>query len=106
MPESQLWLIAAAGMLATYLTRLSFITLIPEERLPAFFRRGLGYIPPAVLAAILLPELVLTDNALNLSLSNERLLAGTIAAIVAWRLRNTWLTICCGLLALWLLSGR
>jgi branched-subunit amino acid transport protein len=101
--ESTVWLVILGGMAATYLTRLSFILLIPTERVPQFLRRLMKYIPPAVLSAILLPELVIQDGMLDLTLSNHRLMAGIIAALVAWRLKNTWLTIASGMLALWLL---
>lgn len=104
MPEWQQWAIALGGLIATYLTRLSFLALVPQDRLPDFFRRGLNYIAPAVLAAILLPELVLSGGALDLTLSNHRLLAGIVAALVAWRLRNTWLTIASGMVMLWILG--
>lgn len=103
LAESTVWIVILGGMAATYLTRLSFILLIPAERMPQFLRSGLKYIPPAVLSAILLPELVIQDGSLELALSNHRLVAGMIAALVAWRLRNTWLTIATGMLALWLL---
>ena len=99
------WLVILGGLLGTYLTRLSFILLVPADRLPRVLHRGLKYIPPAVLSAILLPELVIRDGSLDLTLSNQRLLAGIIAALVAWRLKNTWLTIASGMLALWLLMA-
>lgn len=104
MAELALWLAILLGGLGTYLTRLSFILLIPQERLPGIFRRGLRYIPSAVLSAILLPELMLRQGALDLSLGNDRLLAGLAAALVAWRLRSAWLTIGAGMLALLVLS--
>ncbi|HLE05620.1 MAG TPA: AzlD domain-containing protein [Anaerolineales bacterium] len=106
MAEFTVWLVILGGMIATYLTRLSFILLIPTERVPQFLRRGLKYIPPAVLSAILLPELVILDGSLELAFSNHRLVAGIIAALVAWRLKNTWLTIATGMVALWLLMAR
>lgn len=106
MAETTVWLIILGGLLGTYLTRLSFILLIPADRVPRVLHRGLKYIPPAVLSAILLPELVIRDGALDLTLSNYRLVAGIIAALVAWRLKNTWLTIATGMLALWLLMAR
>jgi branched-subunit amino acid transport protein len=104
MSEASIWLVVALGGLTTYLTRLSFIALIPHDRLPATFREGLRFIPPAVLSAIVLPELVLREGALALSPDNHRLLAGLVAALVAWRLRSTWFTIGAGMLALLLLS--
>jgi branched-subunit amino acid transport protein len=106
MAEASIWAVVALGGLATYLIRLSFIALIPSEKLPAVLRRGLRFIPPAVLSAIVLPELALRDGRLALSLDNDRLLAGLAAALVAWRLRNSWLTIGAGMLALVLLSLR
>jgi len=106
LAESTVWLVILGGMVATYLTRLSFIVLIPADRVPRVLRRGLKYIPPAVLSAILLPELVIRNGTLDLALSNDRLMAGIIAALVAWRLKNTWLTIATGMVALWLLMAR
>jgi branched-subunit amino acid transport protein len=96
--------IILGGMLVTYTQRLSFIALIPPERLPATLHRGLRLVPPAVLAAVILPEVMRPVGPLDLSLQNHRLLAGCIAALVAWRFRNAWLTIAAGMLALWLLS--
>jgi branched-subunit amino acid transport protein len=49
-------------------------------------------------------ELVGTGETLNLSLGNHRLIAGAVAAFVAWRSRNTWLTILAGMGALWLMG--
>jgi len=106
LAEATVWLVILGGMVATYLTRLSFIELIPTERVPQFLRRGLKYIPPAVLSAILLPELVMLDGSFELAFSNHRLVAGIIAALVAWRLKNTWLTIATGMVALWLLMAQ
>lgn len=105
MAEATVWLIILGGMVVTYLTRLSFILLVPPESVPLVFHRGLKYIPPAVLTAILLPELVIRNSALDFSFSNHRLVAGLVAALVAWRLRNTWLTIAAGMVALWLLMS-
>jgi len=103
MSELALWAIILGGMLVTYAIRLSFIALIPIERLPSLLLRSLRFVPPAILAALIAPELLRPFGAMDLSLQNHRLLAGGIAALVAWRFRNTWLTIATGMLALWLL---
>ncbi|NIN96118.1 MAG: AzlD domain-containing protein, partial [Anaerolineae bacterium] len=75
------------------------------ERLPQAMQRSLTYVAPAVLAALVLPELVLTSGDFHLSAFNSRLVAGALAAVVGWRSRNTWLTIASGMIALWLLSA-
>jgi len=65
-------------------------------------RRALHYVPPAVLSAIIFPDLFLRDNLLDISLDNVRLLAGLTATLVAWYSRNTLLTILAGMIALFL----
>jgi branched-subunit amino acid transport protein len=98
------WLVMAVAGAITFGTRLSFILLFGRIEMPAWLGRALRFVPPAVLTAILFPELVLTDGALNLSLENSRLLAGGLAIVVAWRTKNTFLTILSGMLALWMLQ--
>jgi branched-subunit amino acid transport protein len=104
MSRAALWAIIFGGMLVTYAIRLSFIALVPQERLPSLFRRGLTYVPHAVLAAIILPALVRPDGPIDLSFGNARLIAGTLAALIAWRFRNIWLTILVGMAVLLILT--
>jgi branched-subunit amino acid transport protein len=96
------WTIFLAG-LATYLTRLSFIWLVGRWEMPGWLRRGLRYVPPAVLTAIIFPEVFMQDGGLVLSpLANARVIAGMVAVLVAWRTRNVLLTIVLGMAVLWL----
>jgi branched-subunit amino acid transport protein len=67
-------------------------------------RRALRFVPPAVLSALIFPELLLPGGALNLSLGNPRLLAGALAALIAWRTKNMLLAIAVGMVALWILQ--
>jgi branched-subunit amino acid transport protein len=62
----------------------------------------LHYVPPAVLSAIVFPELFLKAGTLDVSVHNVRLLAGLVAIVVAWYSKNTLLTIVIGILALFL----
>ncbi|UCF61070.1 MAG: AzlD domain-containing protein [Anaerolineaceae bacterium] len=100
-----IWGIIIGGMVVTYAIRLSFIALVPQDRMPDLFRRSLRYVPPAVLAALITPELFRPAGPFDISLGNHRLIAGVVAAIIAWRSRNTWITIATGMIMLWLLSG-
>jgi branched-subunit amino acid transport protein len=104
MSDLTLWGIVLGGMLVTYAQRISFIALVPSDWLPPTLHRGLRFVPPAVLAALITPEILRPDGPLDLSIHNPRFLAGCVAALVAWRFRNAWLTIAAGMLALWLLS--
>ncbi|GEJ58149.1 AzlD domain-containing protein [Anaeromyxobacter diazotrophicus] len=96
--------LAVAGLL-TFLTRLSFIALLGRFELPPLAARALRFVPPAVLSAIIVPELVLRGGELQLGWRNARLLAGLAAALVAWKSRNVFLTIAVGMAALWALQA-
>ncbi len=96
------WLpVLALGGALTFATRLSFIVLLAHVEPPPLVRRGLALVPPAVLSAIIFPELLLRGGAVDPTPWNPRLVAGAIAAAIAWRTRNVPLTIAAGMAALW-----
>jgi len=95
-----LWLTILLAGLMTFATRLSFIFLLDKIKVPDWFRRGLRFVPVAVLSAIILPELTSPIGTLDLSWHNSQLFAGIIAILVAWRTRNVILTILAGMAAL------
>jgi branched-subunit amino acid transport protein len=80
-----LWLTLLAMGLVTFATRLSFITALEKVAVPPLIRRGLRFVPPAVLSAIILPVLLRPAGALDLSFNNAYLLAGLLAIGLAWR---------------------
>jgi branched-subunit amino acid transport protein len=100
-----IWLVMFAIGVITYATRLSFIFLFGQLEIPPLLRQALRFVPPAVLTAIIFPEVLLSDGAVNLSLGNARLLAGVLAALVAWRTKNIVLTILVGMAALLVLQN-
>jgi branched-subunit amino acid transport protein len=100
-----LWLSILGMGMVTYAIRLSFILLLERVEIPWRVRQALRFVPPAVLSAIIFPELLRPHGALDLSLGNVRLLAGLLAALVAWRTRNVLLTIALGMGALWILQA-
>ena len=95
-----IWLIMILSGLITYGIRLSFIQLFGKIEVPFWLGRALHFVPPAVLSAIIFPELLMPAGSLNISLSNLRLLAGLLAGFVAWRTKNVVLTIAVGMAAL------
>ncbi|MBN2471289.1 MAG: AzlD domain-containing protein [Anaerolineae bacterium] len=99
------WLIILGMALVTYPVRLSVIALLGENALPEGLNRALRYVPPAALAAIIFPELLMPGGGgLNISPTNFRLVAGLVAALVAWRTKRTLLSIGMGMALLWLLQ--
>ncbi len=99
-----IWLVMIIGGLITFGMRFSLIFLFGRFEVPETMRRALHYVPPAVLSAIIFPELLYYSGSLDLSFGNTRILAGIVAIIVAWYTKNTLLTILAGMIALFLLQ--
>ena len=102
-----IWLTMIIAGMITYGIRLSFIILFGQRDISEPIRRGLRFVPPAVLTAIIFPELLFPNGTMELSLVNTRLMAGILAALVAWRTKSVVLTILVGMAVLltlqWLL---
>jgi len=99
------WLLLIGMGIVTYAIRLSLIVLIGRVDVPPIIQRALRFVPPAVLSAIIFPELLRPGGTLDLSFGNVRLLAGVLAAGIAWRTKNVLLTIGVGMVALWVLQA-
>jgi len=99
-----LWLTIIGMGIVTYAIRLSLILLLGRVEVPPVVRQALRLVPPAVLSAIIFPELLRPGGAFDLSLGNTRLLAGVLATLVAWRTKSVLLTIAVGMAALWILQ--
>jgi branched-subunit amino acid transport protein len=100
-----LWLIVIGMGIVTFGIRLVPIVLLGRIEIPLLVQQALRFVPPAVLTAIIVPELLYRDNQIDVSLTNVRLLAGLIAIVVAWRTKNALITIGAGMIALWVLSA-
>jgi branched-subunit amino acid transport protein len=99
-----IWLVLLLGGLITFGMRFSLIYLFGRFHVPEALRKALHYVPPAVLSAIIFPELFIRNETLNLSLDNYRLMAGLVAILVAWFTKSILITILAGMLALFLLQ--
>lgn len=84
MNQTDLWTVGTiVGMaLVTVLTRCFFFISSRDWTLPAWAQRGLDYAPIAALAAVIVPEVVMTQGQLISSWQDARLFAA--AAGVAW----------------------
>lgn len=93
-----------AGGLITFASRAVF--LMSGERFAPGprFRALLTYVPAAVLAALIAPEVLIKDGEFVLSTANLRLWAALLAGLVAFRTRSVLATISAGLAAVWLLK--
>jgi branched-subunit amino acid transport protein len=105
MSTPALWLTIVGAGAVTFALRLSFIALLGRVEIPPFLGRALRFVPAAVLTAVVVPLLFYEDGALEVTLGNERLLAGLVAALIAWRTRSVLLILGGGMAALWTLQA-
>lgn len=105
MSNAVLWGIIVGVALGTFLLRLSFIELWKWMTVPPLLVRALHYVPPAVLAALVLPALLRSGGVIDVTPDNLRFYAALPAAAVAWYSRNMLLTLGVGMGALWTLQA-
>jgi branched-subunit amino acid transport protein len=100
----ELWTVFILAAIATFGLRFLPINFLENRRLAPWLERALRYVPAATLAGLVFPALLLQSGKLALSINNDRLIAGIVAALIAYFTKNTLLTIILGLVALWLLQ--
>lgn len=96
---SRLWVAVIVGGIGTFSMRASF--LMAAHRMadvPPVVQRVLRQIPPAALASLVLPAFLRPDG--HLDLWTPELGAGLVAALVAWRTKNSIFTLVVGMAAL------
>ena len=99
--DPAVWLVVAIVGVGTFLIRFSFLFLFEYlSEVPEGVERALRFVPPAVLAALVVPAVVVLDGSPALSPGNERILAAVAAAAVAWRTESVLATIVVGMGAL------
>lgn len=93
---SRIWVAILLSGVGTYAMRASFLVFAHRlADVPPSIQRLLRQIPPAALAAIVIPALMRPEG--QLDLWQPRFLAGVVAALVAWKTRNIALTLVVGI---------
>ena len=105
MSTVTLWLAVAGAGAVTFALRLSFIALLGRIEIPDLLSRALRFVPVAVFTAVVVPLLFYVEGTVEVSLGNERLLAGLAAVLIAWRTRSVPLTLAGGMATFWILQA-
>ncbi len=93
MKETDLWTLGVIVGLAvvTVVTRSFFFISSRPWSLPHWAQRGLQYAPIAALAAVIVPEIVMTQGQLAQTWQDARLFAVVAGgAWYIWRRKSTW----------------
>ena len=102
IPQSTMWIVIGVVAVGTFAIRAVFLLARRSAEPPPAVVDALRMIPPAAFAALVVPALLRPDGPVELL--TPGLLAGVLAALVAWRTRNIAATIAVGLLSVVLLE--
>ncbi|KJS32977.1 MAG: hypothetical protein VR64_03390 [Desulfatitalea sp. BRH_c12] len=91
------WMVSGMA-LVTFSIRYLLLPLSSRIHFSPIVQRALGYVPPAVLAAIIVPAALLPDGGeIQLTWRNPYLMGALLTAAIGWRFRNMLVTILGGM---------
>jgi branched-subunit amino acid transport protein len=103
--EREVWLVVLLMGAITVSMRASFIVLQERLKLPGVLKRGLVFVPAAVLAAMFIPAVFPASSLLVWEAQLPRFLAAAVGALVALRTQNMMLVLIFGMATLWLVQA-
>lgn len=86
-----------ASTLVTLLPKILPVTFLKGDNLPPLLRHWLSFVPVAVMAALVGPDVFIYEGSFNVGPSNLFLMAALPALLVAWWSKNYFLTIVVGI---------
>ncbi len=104
MMAERYWLLFLGMALVTYLPRFLPLFILSRIKIPRLLITWLGYVPVAVLSALVVPGVLLSEEVFFLSLKNHYLLASLPTFLVAIKTKNMLGTIFTGMAAIFLLN--
>lgn len=87
----------ALGSFFTLLLKTAPVTFLKGDALPPLLRRWLDFVPVAVMAALVGPDIFIYNGQLDISTNNLFLLVSLPTLLVAWKSENYFLTIAVGI---------
>lgn len=83
--------------LVTFITRIGAQVIFNSTGIPVWLEKWLKHVPTAFLTALIVPAILLPKGYLDISFNNSYLLAGMIAAFIAYKTKNVLTTIIIGM---------
>ena len=101
----QFWLVILVLAAGTFLLRSIPIWAHGRVPTPQWFTRILRYVPPAALAALVVPGSLYDSANGAYELAPAKGIAAIVALVIAWRSKNVTATLTVGMIALWLMQA-
>jgi branched-subunit amino acid transport protein len=97
----KIWVVIAVVGALNYFSRLSFIAFFARRSVPPPLARALKYVPSAMLAALIVPMIVVAGPATGEGIVTPRVLAAAVAVAIAYVTHSTLKTLVAGMVVLW-----
>ena len=85
---SKIWIVVIGGTLVTFLLRVIPILFLSGRKMPRLVERWLFLIAPAILSALLFPELLLSEGSLGTFYERRHIYAAAVAFLVAQKTKS------------------
>lgn len=102
--EKTILAVIIGAALINYTARSLPLVLLSRVSLPPLVTQWLSFVPAAVLAALVAPEILSQGGDLNISFDNKNLLAALPTLAVALKTKSLAYTVTAGMLAMALLN--
>ena len=99
-----IWMVMIVCGLLTFSMRFVMFSDLAPKQLPGWLEEALGFVPVAVLTAIIVPAVIVSPDGGLMLAGNSRLPAALIAVTAALVTRSVLVTIGSGLSSMWVLD--
>ena len=99
-----IWMVMILCGLLTFSMRFVMFSDLAPKQLPGWLEEALGFVPVAVLTAIIVPAVIVSPDGGLMLAGNSRLPAALIAVTAALVTRSVLVTIGSGLGSMWVLD--
>ncbi len=99
--QSSFWVVILALAAGTFLLRSLPLWLHGRTPAPRWLERLLRHVPAAALTALVVPASLYTKTNGAYEVAPARIIAASVALVVAWKTRNMLWTLVAGMAALW-----
>ncbi len=86
--------------IVTFLPRFLPMVFLTRKAIPQRVQRGLGYIPIAILSAIVFPVLFFNEGG-RVEIQSHDLLSAVAVFIFAWKVKSLWASVVLGMAIYW-----
>ncbi|GHS89692.1 branched-chain amino acid ABC transporter [Synergistales bacterium] len=94
---SEIWVVVIGGTLVTFLPRIAPILFLSGRKMPRLVERWLSLVAPAILSALLFPELLLSSGSLAAFYEQRYVYAALPAFLVAWKSKSLFGAVAAGM---------